>query len=151
MIKTVSPDSLNKDAADLADDARRLLLELDRDVPGAAALNAECRPPVDVLETASAIEVVVDVPGVPPESLRVAIRRDTLLIVGAKVATSTTISTRFHLAERSYGRFARAIRLAGAFDASRARAVSTSGELRVILPRMDDRRGRVFVVSVERG
>jgi HSP20 family protein len=150
MIEIVVGDALNKDAADLADDARRLLQELDRDVPGAAALTAECRPPVDVLETASAVEVVVDVPGVPPESLRVVIRRNTLLIVGAKVAVSPGGSARFHLAERSYGQFARAIRLAGALDASRARAVSSAGELRVVLPRLQDRRGRVFMVQVER-
>ena len=51
------------DAADLALEARRLLSELDREVPGASALNAECRPPLDVVETATSIEVVVDVPG----------------------------------------------------------------------------------------
>ena len=150
MIEFVVFDALNKDAADLADDARRLLQELDRDVPGAAALNAECRPPVDVLETASAVEVVVDVPGVPRESLRVVIRRNTLLIVGAKVSAAQGGTTRFHLAERSYGQFARAIRLTGAFDASRARAFSSAGELRVVLPRVEDRRGRVFLVPVER-
>jgi HSP20 family protein len=147
----VVPDPFDQDAADLADDARRLLVELDREVPGAAALNAECRPPLDVLETPAAIEVVVDVPGVPPESLRVAIRRSTLLVVGAKVAQPATGASRFHLAERSYGRFARAVRLGGAFDAQRAKAVATGGELRVILPRLDDRRGQVFVVPVERG
>jgi HSP20 family protein len=142
-------DPLNQDTADLADDARRLLMELDRDVPGAAALNAECRPPIDVLETSTAIEVVVDLPGVPAESLRVAIRRNTLLVVGAKFAPPAVGTSRFHLAERSYGRFARAIRLAGAFDSSRARALSGAGELRVILPRLEDRRGRVLRVPVE--
>jgi len=142
---------MNQDAADLADDARRMLVELDREVPGAAALNAECRPPLDVLETTSAVEVVVDVPGVPPDSLRVAIRRSTLLVVGAKVAAPLDPATRFHLAERSYGRFARAVRLSGAFDATRAHAVAAAGQLRVVLPRLEDRRGRMFQVPVERG
>ena len=145
----VTGDVLSQDAADLADDARRLLLELDRDVPGAAALTAECRPAVDVFETAAAVEVVIDLPGVPAESIRVAFRRNTLLVVGAKVAEALPGSTRFHLAERSYGRFARAIRLTGALDASRARAVSDGGELRVTVPRLADRRGHVFHVPVE--
>ena len=142
-------DVLSQDAADLADDARRLLLELDRDVPGAAALTAECRPAVDVFETAAAVEVVIDLPGVPAESIRIAFRRNTLLVVGAKVAEALPRSTRFHLAERSYGRFARAIRLIGALDASRARAVSDGGEVRVTVPRLADRRGHVFHVPVE--
>jgi hypothetical protein len=42
------------------------------------------------------------------------------------------------------------VRLGGAFDASRARAITHGGQLRVILPRLDDRRGRVLVIAVER-
>jgi HSP20 family protein len=148
-VKTVT-DLLHQDAADLAEDARRLLLELDREVPGVASLSAECRPPLDVVETSAAVEVVIDLPGVPASAIRVAIRRSTLLIVGAKQGPPIDSSARFHVAERSYGRFARAVRLGGAFDASRARAVTQGGQLRVILPRLDDRRGRVLVIPVER-
>jgi HSP20 family protein len=143
-------DLLHQDAADLAEDARRLLLELDRDVPGVAALNAECRPPLDVVETSTAVEVVIDLPGVPVASIRVAVRRSTLLVVGAKQSPPIDPSARFHVAERSYGRFARAVRLGGAFDGSRARAVIHHGQLRVILPRLTDRRGQVLIVPVER-
>jgi HSP20 family protein len=143
-------DPFHQDAADLANDARQLLLELDRAVPGAAAINAECRPPLDVYETASAVEVVVDVPGVPAESLRVAIRRGALLVVGAKLAGRIDPAARFHLAERSYGRFARAVRFSGSVDTSRAVARVVSGQLRVILPRIEERRGKVVMVPVER-
>jgi HSP20 family protein len=150
MIRKTLGHALNQDAADLAEDARRLLTELDRDVPGAAQLSAECRPPLDVLETATALEIVVDVPGVPTQSLRVAIRRSTLLVVGAKLALEHDGTTRYHLAERGYGRFARAVRLTGAVDATRARATTSAGELRIILPRLEERRGSVFTIPVER-
>jgi HSP20 family protein len=143
-------DVLHHDAAEVAEDARRLLAELDRDVPGAAATGSECRPAIDVVETAHAVEVVVDLPGVPPEWLRVALRRHTLLIVGAKLSGSADQNVRFHVAERSYGRFARAVRLSGAFDGSGVRAVLATGQLRVILPRLDDRRGRLQLIAVER-
>jgi HSP20 family protein len=135
---------------DLADDARLLLIELDRDVPGAATTTAECRPPLDVFETTDAVEVVIDVPGVPPDHLRVAVRRTTLIIVGAKVTPAGESDMRYHLAERSYGRFARAVRLAVAVDATRAHARASAGELRVSLPRIGERRGVVFRVPVER-
>lgn len=141
---------LHHDAADLAEDARRLLAELDRDVPGADAAAAECRPAIDVVETAATVEVVVDVAGIPAEGLRVVIRRNSVLIVGVKLPTAAPAAVRFHLAERSYGRFARVIRLAGAADASRARATIGRGQLRVVLPRLDDRRGRVYAIPVER-
>lgn len=140
---------LHQDAADLAEDAQRLLHELDQLVPGAATATHECRPALDVLETTAAIEVVVDLPGVPADSLRVAIRRNTLLIVGAKLSGPVDPQARFHLAERGYGRFARVVRLGGAFDASRARAVARAGQLRIVLPRLDDQRGRVFMIAVE--
>jgi HSP20 family protein len=144
------PDAPYLASTDLAEDARQLLSEIAREVPGAAAVSADCRPPLDVLETADALEVLVDVPGVAPDSLRIAVRRSTLLIVGAKLAGPADPQIRFHLAERSYGRFARAVRLTGAFDAARARAIVKAGLLRVILPRLEDRRGRVLHIAVER-
>lgn len=135
---------------DLADDARRLLAELDRDVAGVSALSAECRPPIDVFETADAIEIIVDLPGVAPESVRVALRRNAVLVVGAKVSGSDDSSARYHLAERASGRFARAVRFPGAVDAAQARATVTSGELRIVLPRLADRRGSVLTIPVTR-
>ena len=133
----------------LADDARRLLDELDRDVPGAALSSGECRPALDIIETTDASEVIVDVAGIPAAALRVAIRKDTVLVVGAKLAQPLPPDVRFHLAERSYGRFARAVRVAGAFDAKRAKAVVANGLLRVVLPRIDDRRGHLIHIEVE--
>lgn len=135
---------------ELADDARQLFNELDRDLPDLAAMTAECRPPIDVLEHAKTIDLIVDIPGVRPEALRIVIRRQTVLIVGAKGATPADRQSRFHVAERSYGRFARAVRLTAAFDATRASATTSGGQLRIVLPRMDDRRGQVFRVPVTR-
>jgi HSP20 family protein len=140
-----------QDAAELAEDARVLLAELDRDVPGVASFNGECRPPLDVFDTTESVEVVVDVPGVAIDSLRVAVRRSTVLVVGAKLPSLHGAGSRFHLAERAYGRFARAVRLSGAIDPSRATARINAGQLRVVLPRIEDRRGRIIKVPVTRG
>ena len=144
-------DFLQPEAADLAEDARHLLAELDRDVPAVASFRGECRPPLDVLETTDAVEVVVDVPGVAVESLRVAVRRGTVLVIGAKLPAATIPGARFHLAERAYGRFARAVKLSGAVEASRGTAVVAAGQLRIVVPRIQDRRGEVIKVPVSRG
>src|SRR5437870_3680600 len=137
------------DAAQITEDARLLLEELDRDVAGAAQLSAECRPALDIMETTDGTEVVVDVPGVKPGSLRVAVRANTVMIVGAKLVPAAPLNARFHLAERTYGRFARAVRITGAFDAHRAKATVEHGLLRVILPRIEDRRGRLVAIKVD--
>ena len=103
---------------------------------------------LDALEADPSVEIVVDVPGVAPASLKVAVRRDTLLVVGTKLAPSLEPQVRYHLAERSYGRFARAVRLSAAVDASRARATASDGELRIVLPHINDRRGAVLMIPV---
>jgi HSP20 family protein len=138
-----------REAEELAEDARLLLLELDRDVPGAAAATGECRPALDVVDTASTVEVVMDVPGVPAHAIRVCVRRNTVLVVGAKIGMSRPTDGRYHVAERSSGRFARAVRLSGTVDTSRAKAFVQAGLLRVVLPRIEDRRGRLILIPVE--
>jgi HSP20 family protein len=137
-----------REAEVLAEDARGLLRELERDVPGAALMSGECRPSLDVVDTATAIEIVMDVPGIPAGALRVSVRHDTVLVVGAKVAPSTPPDARFHVAERSSGRFARGIRLSGSFDAGRAKAFVEAGLLRVVLPRVENRRGQAIPIPV---
>jgi HSP20 family molecular chaperone IbpA len=54
----------------------------------------------------------------------------------------------FHLAERGFGRFARAVRIEGAFDPGRASASLAAGELRISIPRIDDRRGKEIRIPV---
>ena len=75
--------------------------------------------------------------------------RNTLVIVGHKrPPPASTGSAAFHLAERTFGRFARGVRLAGAFDAGRADATLKAGELRVRLPRIEERRGGELRIRV---
>ncbi|CAN5634006.1 hypothetical protein BH23GEM1_BH23GEM1_12280 [soil metagenome] len=102
----------------------------------------ECAPPMDLLELAQGIEVLMDLPGVKPADVRIVFAHGTLIIAGRKFpATCAHREAAFHLAERTFGRFVRAIRLTGALDAGRASATLSGGELRVMLPRIAERRG----------
>ena len=75
-----------------------------------------------------------------------------LLIVGEKDrAEPSRTPTSFHLVERDFGRFARAVRINGSVDASKARATLTHGELRVAIPKITERRGREILVPIEAG
>ena len=97
-------------------------------------------PPLDVIETDEAVEVLLDVPGVPASSLRVLLKGSVVLIAGEKwVAGPGPGTGGYHLVERGSGRFARAVRVSGAFDGSRVRATLADGELRVTLPKLADR------------
>jgi HSP20 family protein len=112
----------------------------------------EYRPPVDITETADAIEIVADLPGVSRSSLRIIFTSGTLVITGRKRPPACEHrDAAFHLAERGFGRFAWGVRLATAIDAGQARAVFEAGELRVTLPRIDERRGREIRIAIEPG
>lgn len=136
---------------DLAEDVRRLLQELGGSgARGAAA--GDCVPPLDVIETDEAVEVLMDVPGVTPDAIRVLLKAGVVLIAGEKWVSGPTAGTGgYHLVERGSGRFARAVRVNGAFDGSRVRATLADGELRVTLPKLSDRRGQGLVIPVDAG
>jgi HSP20 family protein len=112
----------------------------------------EYRPPVDILESADSIDIIADLPGVARSSIRIVFTSGTLVITGRKRPPSCEHrDAAFHLAERGFGRFAWGVRLAMAVDAGRARAVFEAGELRVTLPRIDERRGREIRIAIEPG
>lgn len=111
----------------------------------------EHHPPMDVLESANALVVIVDLPGVPAEAIRVIFSSGTLVIAGRKTApTCERRETAFHMAERGFGRFACVVRVAGAVDAGRTRALLKAGELCVVLPLIEERRGGEIAIAVER-
>jgi HSP20 family protein len=112
-------------------------------------VGAECTLPLDVVETADAIELVMDLPGVSQVDLSVLFVANTLVIMGRKLpGVCDQSGAVFHLAERAFGQFARAVRVAGAFDAGRADATLRAGELRVTLPRIEERRGAELRITV---
>ncbi len=140
---------LHEDSADLADDIHGLFADIDRQTADAIRVRGECVPALDVVETPTAIEVIVDVPGVAPGAIRVLMRRSALVVVGAKVLATSERATRLHLAERNYGRFARVVRIDSAVDARHAHARLHQGQLRVVLPRLSDGRGVAIPIAVE--
>jgi HSP20 family protein len=137
------------EATDLTDDVRELFEDLERSLDrGLRAPSGECQPSLDVLETDRAVEVTVDVSGVPAAAIRVLYRAGVLLIAGEKAPTRPEADQTFHLVEREFGRFARAVRLEGAFDVPTARASLRDGELTIVLPKRDERRGRGLRIPV---
>jgi HSP20 family protein len=133
---------------ELGDDPHEWLELLGVDEPP-GAVQSECVPPLDVFETAGAVEILMDLPGIASDAIRVVVVRDTVVVAGRKpAAVCEHKPAGFHLAERAFGRFARAVRLTGAFDAGRASAALSRGELRIVLPRIDERRGREIRVPI---
>ncbi len=141
------------DVGDLDEVVGRLFEDLDRERP------LDRRPPpgiftptLDAFETDAAVEIVVDLPGTAPDDVRVLISGNVVVMAGSKRPPLPEERSRanFHQVERDFGRFARAIRLTGAFLITAATATMANGELRVRIPRIEERRGRDVLVPVRR-
>ena len=135
---------------DFADDVRRVFEELGRTF-GAESLVGECSPAIDVFETDDSVELAVDLPGVAPPAVHVLMKADAVLVVGEKTARRGGRDSTFHLIERGFGRFARAVRLDRPCDAERAHATLVDGELRISIPKIADRRGRTIAIAIKAG
>ena len=89
-------------------------------------------------------------PGVTAPNLRILVKAGVVIIAGEKDRPDQPARghASFHLVERDFGRFARAVRVHAAIDAVKASATLKDGELRVRLPKIDERRGQGILVPV---
>lgn len=138
---------LPPEATEFSDELPRLFLELSRSA-GLGGMAGECAPPIDVYETDDSLEIAVDLPGVDARAVRIVAKGTSLLIAGEKAPRRGRGDSSFHLVERGYGRFARTVRLSCACDTAKARAALVNGELRISVPKLNDRRNRSTVIPI---
>jgi HSP20 family protein len=151
LMTPISRVLISTDVGDLGQEVRRLFDELGRRRPERRHMvSGECMPLQDVFETDRTIEIVLDLPGVSVDSCRILIKSGVVLVAGEKERPETARGpASFHLVERDFGRFARAVRIHAAVDAAKAHARLKDGELRIILPKIAERRGREIPVAIE--
>lgn len=150
-MRPISRLLVSTDVGDLSPEVRRLFEDLAKRRPDRRHMvSGECLPLLDVFETERTIDVVLDVPGVVPDSIRILIKAGVVLVAGEKERPEPTRGpASFHLVERDFGRFARAVRVHTAIDASKVHARLKDGELRILLPKVPERRGREIIVPIE--
>jgi len=124
---------------------RLALLDRSEHLPG-----SEWCPAVDVYETRGDLVVVVEVPGLPVESLKVAFRDHSLVVSGRRRTRRPGSGVSFQCLERPDGRFERILPLDMPVDVAGARAALRAGLLTVSLPRLRERRGRETVIPIEK-
>jgi HSP20 family protein len=107
-------------------------------------------PAADVFECDGAVTVVMEVPGLNPETLRVTWSNGRLKVAGERRERRPSGAVAFLCMERPHGRFARTLAFDMSVDVRKSRAQLSGGLLTIVLPRVDDRRGRETVIPVER-
>src|SRR5439155_27285531 len=107
-------------------------------------------PAVDVCETAQAICVRIELPGVSAGQIKIALTSDRLRVYGDKKKRAPRQRIISHLcSERSYGRFDRVIPLRWTISVQDATAPLSNGLVFNHLPKIRDRRGSEFRVAVK--
>ena len=128
-----------------------MLLERLADFDRSSSGDGEWIPGVDVYECRGKLVIAAEVPGIPPDSLRVSFRDRHLVITGERRERRPAASAAsFHCVERPQGRFTRIILIDVAVDIQLAEAHAAGGVLTVTIPRVRDRRGREITIPVQR-
>lgn len=88
------------------------------------------------------VEVDLEVPGMEPEDFDIQVVEDVLVVRGEKRMQRERTAGRFHVMERAYGAFERAVRLPVPVEESGATARYRRGVLHLSLPRSAAHRAR---------
>jgi HSP20 family protein len=107
-------------------------------------------PSTDVYETRGSVFVVVEVPGLAPDALKVVVKDRSLHVSGERRERRPSGPAAFLCVERPQGRFTRKIPLDVAVDLAKAEASLAGGLLTISVPRVKDRRGREIPIPVRR-
>jgi HSP20 family protein len=105
---------------------------------GLQPLKAEFAPAVDVKETAEAVVVKAEVPGMDATEINISVSGDVLTIKGEKKSEREEKEENYHLVERGYGSFSRSLTLPAAVDVDKIEAKYDKGVLTVTCPKKEE-------------
>ncbi|MBI4587832.1 MAG: Hsp20/alpha crystallin family protein [Candidatus Rokubacteria bacterium] len=112
-------------------------------------LGGEWAPSLDLSETKEALVVKAEVPGIDPKEIEVSLQNQVLTIKGEKKQEKEEKDEHYYRVERSYGAFARSIRLPVPVAGEKVTATFKNGVLMVTLPKTPAARGTTIPVKAE--
>jgi HSP20 family protein len=115
-------------------DIDRLFDEFTR-TPLAGPAQVNLVPSIDVTETDNEIVVSAEMPGLERGDVDISVEDDVLTIRGEKKIEQEKDDQNYHLSERVYGVFYRALQLPPGVDASKIQASMSNGVLKVAIPK----------------
>lgn len=108
-------------------------------------------PLLDIYETATELVIESDIPGIDPDDVEVSILGSTVTVEGVKrESLAETEKINYLCMERSFEGFRRIIKLTVPINPKDATASYVRGVLTVRLPKIQDKRGVVVKVKVDR-
>jgi len=123
------------------------LQEVMDDVPSDAT--GAWSPPVDLCETADAVFVRAELPGVEADEVELVLTNGALRIAGKKKRRALRGHVSHLCSERGYGEFTRTVPLRWPLRTRDAAAELRDGLLTVRLPKLLDRRGAEYKIPIK--
>jgi len=139
MDRSFPRDWMWSEAFALLAQAERLHREVFRPIASATRAPA-WEPPVDILETAAELLIVVALPGVDPDRVEAAIVDQDLVIAGTRELPRELHTAVIHRLELPQGRFERRVRLPGG-TYTQPRRAAVNGCLLIRLDKVETVRG----------
>ena len=106
-------------------------------------------PAVDVRETGDSLVLTMEIPGIDPKAVDIAVENNRLTVSGERTFDSADEGESYHRVERAFGSFARSFRLPNRFDADNIEARSKHGVLTLVIPKREEAKPRSIKVQVE--
>ncbi len=120
--------------------------EFDRLLGRAYSRNAWV-PALDVRETDDSFELTLDLPGIDPAAVSVNYEDGMLTVSGKRDFSEERSGETWHRIERSFGTFARSVRLPRTADADKIEAKFDKGVLTIAVPKAETAKPRTIEVK----
>ncbi len=101
----------------------------------------------EVTDSDDTVQVMLEAPGLDPDDFEIEVVDDVLVVRGEKKVSREEKRGHYHVMERAYGQFERAIRLPARVDYERAKARYRRGVLTVMLPKSEESKIRRITVE----
>ena len=109
----------------------------------------EWTPMLDLSETKEFFLVKMEVPGIDPKEIKISLEDHILTISGERKKEEEEKDERFYRVERSYGSFARSIRLPMPVDEKKVNALFKNGVLTITVPKAEPSKGTFIPIKSE--
>jgi len=151
MVKSTGAAGLERiELKQLAERVGKLYSVLREAAEGELTPLAAFKPPTDVCESADAVCIRIELPGVSANQIKIALASDKIRVYGEKKRRNPRQKVISHLcSERNYGRFSRVVPLRWTISVKDTKAELREGVLIIHLPKTRERRGSEFKVPIK--
>jgi HSP20 family protein len=124
-----------RDITSLRDEMNRLF---SRTLGEGASAGSAWTPAVDIFDTAEAIVLKAELPGLTPDDIDIEVDDNVLTIKGERRFEDKVEEGRYYRLERAYGQFSRSVTLPQGVKADEISASFDQGVLQVRVPKADE-------------